>query len=349
MPGGEQMRDRYDWPSDGDTAAQPTMPRTTRPMTGDWDSSGDVWDAELVDEPWDPAAARSAEDVEVIDATALDAIANTLADVPGQPGPTRDPFEPARPYTPQARAGVAGAFHRTASTAAPVDVTPAAAGAGDAPVAETAPAGQGDPGAAAVAAPPGQRHRRRAGAAAHRPPRAAGGFSLDLPARLAAGWEATRPRLDALLRRRVGPVPVVAIGAIIVVLAVLVSALVAEGGGHGPAGSARADGAGATPSAADPGLAAATPAGLTTPFVWSVQTPASDAPTMDAVSATSLPATPASSGSVATTPGGPPSRAATASAPPAAAAPTASASPTCSPAFPLWRAMLRVMFGVKSC
>jgi hypothetical protein len=42
------------------------------------DPDVEVWDAETVEEPWDPAVARSAEDVEIIDAATLDAIAQRL-------------------------------------------------------------------------------------------------------------------------------------------------------------------------------------------------------------------------------------------------------------------------------
>ncbi|MBL7489706.1 hypothetical protein I6A60_11230 [Frankia sp. AgB1.9] len=82
----------------------------------------EVWDAEIVDEPWDPAVARSAEDVEIIDAAKLDAIAQRLraaagpvadepvAGRPPQPGtdhPTPHPTPPAAATGPVPRPAAA--------------------------------------------------------------------------------------------------------------------------------------------------------------------------------------------------------------------------------------------------
>ncbi|WP_045876611.1 hypothetical protein [Pseudofrankia sp. DC12] len=74
----------------------------------------EVWDAELVDEPWDPAVARSAEDVEIIDAAALDAIAQRLSaaagvatDEPVAGGPPR-PGSPVGPLRPGPADGLPG-------------------------------------------------------------------------------------------------------------------------------------------------------------------------------------------------------------------------------------------------
>jgi hypothetical protein len=60
--------------------------RRARVYRGTVDPDDEVWEAELVDEPWDPAEARSAEDVEIIDAIRLDAIAEQLRTADEAPG-----------------------------------------------------------------------------------------------------------------------------------------------------------------------------------------------------------------------------------------------------------------------
>lgn len=62
-----------------------------RVYRGTADPDNEVWEAELVDEPWDPAEARSAEDVEIIDAAALDAIAARLRAAGEAPAATATP------------------------------------------------------------------------------------------------------------------------------------------------------------------------------------------------------------------------------------------------------------------
>ncbi|ADP78475.1 hypothetical protein [Pseudofrankia inefficax] len=80
----------------------------------------EVWDAEIVDEPWDPAVARSAEDVEIIDAATLDAIAQRLRAAAGpsadEPVVSRAPApDPEHPRPP---AEATGPVPRPASSAA---------------------------------------------------------------------------------------------------------------------------------------------------------------------------------------------------------------------------------------
>ena len=219
----------------------------------------EVWDAEVVDEPWDPASAPSAEDVEIIDPASLDAIAERIraleqrtaaAAAPAPPVPLTiaspslpTEFGPpagvssaaAWSVTPSGAAGPAGSaasFSSLSDLSAPRP-TPSAPRLVQSAAAPARPRAGGARDARPVSAGPGPRHADRGRMLGRLPP----------------------PRASGLRDRR-GRLAVLAVG---LASTLLVSGIMimAAGGQSGDRGGGPAAGAGGT----QPGGATATSPG----------------------------------------------------------------------------------------
>ncbi|ONH24272.1 hypothetical protein BL253_30665 [Pseudofrankia asymbiotica] len=212
----------------------------TRRGPGGVDLDGEVWEAELVDEPWDPAYAYTADDVEIVDPDALEPIVGA-----GTAGATAAPTASASlpdPGTglsgPNGVNGVNGAPGATGATHA--KTPPTFAGSAE----PRGSAGLADPpgveGAAGVRGPGHGRARRasRAGGAARLSP-----MPASPPARRSDGRRTVRGWVDALFHRQMGPLPLVVVAGA-AVLALLIGGLsfvavgrdadTDGGGGRGP-------------------------------------------------------------------------------------------------------------------
>ncbi|OHV47158.1 hypothetical protein [Pseudofrankia sp. BMG5.36] len=199
----------------------------TRWGPGGVDLDGEVWEAELVDEPWDPAYAYTADDVEIVDPDALEAIVGR-----GSAGATAEPTAAAS--LPGLGTGLGGPTGSTGLMG--VKTPPTAAGsvepgrsAGLADPLGSALAGA-DPASGPSPVPSGSAAAGRVVSAGARRRRSGG-------RQMAWGW------VDRLFRRRMGPLPLVVVaGAVVLALLIGGLSIVAAGrdadtdggGGRGP-------------------------------------------------------------------------------------------------------------------
>jgi hypothetical protein len=200
----------------------------------------EVWEAELVDAPWDPVDAVSAEDVEIVDAVTLEEIARDLAAAsPSQPGDAAVPAARPSVWEP---AGGGPARSDPASPARAAAATWFQRGAGGS--ADAVLEGPGSPpGSGPVGTGSSRGHRRRRGAGRQRlalsevrrpawarVPVATGGAPGP-----ASRWRSSAALSAARrwLERRIGPVPLGVVAGV-VVAAVVAGGLMALTAGRGP-------------------------------------------------------------------------------------------------------------------